>query len=337
MPHIQWKDRYNIHFREIDAQHRGLLDLLNELIDLMDGRSGPEQVTRILRDLGEYAGTHFSSEERYMLAAKYPKLEEHRREHDSFTEKVLQLGQAYDPGDPHLLEEALGFLKHWYLEHITKVDQDYAPFLQRALPTAPIQAILVGLDGIFCGCDAEAFTRHVAEAGGRLVADAERALWEDPGLLRAFELGTEEADGFVRALSAWAGAPFDADALARAWTEARRPVPAMAHLVRGLRDRHQVTLVGNAPPWARTHLFPLLGLEGLFQAEVLSCEVGKRLPDADLLLEASALLKVPPEACLLLHNDDPCLDAAQKAGLQTLHFTKPVMLMAELRRMAVPF
>lgn len=337
MPHIQWKDRYNIHFREIDAQHRGLLDLLNELIDCMDGRRNPEQVARIFRDLGEYAGTHFSSEERYMLAAKYPKFDEHRREHDSFTSKVSQLAQAYDPGDPHLIEETLSFLKQWYVEHITKVDQEYAPFLQRALPTAPIQAILVGLDSIFCACDGEAFARHVAEASGKLVADTERALQEDPGLLSRFELGGSDTDGFVGDLSAWAGSAFDAEALARAWTEARRPVAAMTHLARGLRDRHQVALVGNAPPWARTHLFPTLAIEGLFHAEVLSCEVGKCLPDADLLLEASALLKVPPEACLLLHNDTACLDAAQAVHLQTLHFTKPVMLMAELRRMAVPF
>lgn len=41
MAHIQWKDRYNINFREIDAQHQGLLDLLNELSDNLDGRKHP--------------------------------------------------------------------------------------------------------------------------------------------------------------------------------------------------------------------------------------------------------------------------------------------------------
>ena len=36
MARIVWKDHYNIGYKDIDAQHRVLLDLLNELIDLMD-------------------------------------------------------------------------------------------------------------------------------------------------------------------------------------------------------------------------------------------------------------------------------------------------------------
>ena len=34
MVHIQWKDRYNIGFRDIDAQHKVLLDLLLSLIHI---------------------------------------------------------------------------------------------------------------------------------------------------------------------------------------------------------------------------------------------------------------------------------------------------------------
>ena len=35
MPVIQWKERYNINYKEIDSQHRALLDILNELIALL--------------------------------------------------------------------------------------------------------------------------------------------------------------------------------------------------------------------------------------------------------------------------------------------------------------
>jgi hemerythrin len=31
MVHIQWKDRYNIGYKEIDAQRKGLLALLTQL------------------------------------------------------------------------------------------------------------------------------------------------------------------------------------------------------------------------------------------------------------------------------------------------------------------
>jgi hemerythrin len=31
MVHLQWKDRYNIGYKEIDAQHKGLVDVLTLL------------------------------------------------------------------------------------------------------------------------------------------------------------------------------------------------------------------------------------------------------------------------------------------------------------------
>ena len=148
MAHIQWKDRYNINFREIDAQHQGLLDLLNELSDNLDGRKHPDTVSHIFEALGDYAQTHFSSEERYMRAAGYPKLSQHCQEHVYFVNRVKELSRSYDPADPRVVDETATFLRDWYMNHIIKVDQEYGPFLKRALPTASIEGILLGLEGV---------------------------------------------------------------------------------------------------------------------------------------------------------------------------------------------
>lgn len=337
MPHIQWKDRYNIKFREIDAQHQGLLEILNGMIDLMEGRKQSVPVERLFADLSDYAGIHFSSEERYMQAAGYPKLAEHRREHDFFTSRVLDLKQNFNPTDPHFVGETVEFLKRWYLDHITKVDQEYAPFLQRALPTAEIKAVFFGLQGMICVWDRDGFTDRVSGLCGKPASAVAETLWEDPARFLSLESGTADTEAFVSGLGTWAGTALSPQSLADAYTASLKPVPAMLQLARGLKANYRVGLVGNAVPWLRSHGFPALGLEGLFHAEALSCEVGSRLPDSSQYLEAAALLKIAPEACLLLHDDPSCLDSAQKAQLQTLHYTKPVMLMAELRRMAVPF
>ena len=105
--------------------------------------------------------------------------------------------------------------------------------------------------------------------------------------------------------------------------------PAWAH--------QPVALVGNAAPWMRTQGFAQLGIADLFRAEALSCEAGASLPDKAALLKAAAKLGLAPETCLLIQRDAAGLDAAQAAHLQTLHYTNPVMLMAELRRMGLPF
>jgi len=134
MVHIQWKDRYNINFMEIDDQHKSLLEILNELIDLVGERGDPEVVTGIFHRLCQYALTHFATEEAYMAAGNYPLLEKHKGEHGAFIQKLLELNQAYDPSDPHLLEETLDFLKSWYLSHILNSDMRYMPFLKVHAP-----------------------------------------------------------------------------------------------------------------------------------------------------------------------------------------------------------
>ncbi len=337
MAHIQWKDRYNINFREIDAQHHGLLDLLNELLDLMDGGRHPEDVTRIFVALSDYAQTHFSSEERYMQAASYPKLAQHRQEHVVFVDRVKELSRDYDPGDVRQVEETTTFLRDWYLTHITKSDQDYLPFLKRALPTASIEAILFGLEGVVCTTDPAPLLMALCDRSGKPEAEAQAALWEDPGLLRELEAGVWDLERFEVEGTSWAGKALDLEALAATYAGSFQPVPGMLRLVAQMKGHQPVALIGNATPWLRTHGLASLGLEDCFTAEVLSCEAGIRLPDQGLLLAAAERLGLAPDTCLLIHRNPACLDAAQAVQMQTLDYTTPVMLMAQLRRMGVPF
>ena len=138
MVHIHLKDRYNIHFMEIDDQHKSLLALLNELIDIVGERGDPEVVSAIFSRLCQYALTHFSTEEGYLSAINYPGLDRQKAEHGTFIQKLIDLNQAYDPSDPHLLEETIDFLKHWYINHILDSDMKYVPFLKIPKP-APTQ------------------------------------------------------------------------------------------------------------------------------------------------------------------------------------------------------
>ena len=137
MVHIQWKDRYSINFMEIDDQHRSLLAVLNELIDLVGERADPAVVSRLFSRLCQYALTHFATEEAYLAAANYPRLGQQQADHGSFIQKLIDLNQAYDPADPKLLEETHDFLKHWFVSHIMDSDMQYVPLLKKARPKPP--------------------------------------------------------------------------------------------------------------------------------------------------------------------------------------------------------
>jgi hemerythrin-like metal-binding protein len=303
----------------------------------MDGRRHATDVTRIFSALGEYAQTHFSSEERYMQAANYPKLAQHRQEHATFVSRVKELSRAYDPGDNRQLDEASAFLQDWYLSHITKVDQDYVPYLKRAMPTASIEGILFGLDGVVCAMDPAPLVKALAEASGKAEPELQAALWDDLGLLRELEAGTWDLDRFGTEFSAWAGKPVVPGSLASAYAASFHPVTPLLRFAERLKTHQTVALVGNAAPWLQPEELAQLGLEGVFTAEVFSFQVATRLPDKAFFRAAAQRLNLAPESCLLIHRDPACLDAAQAARLQTLHYTNPVMVMSELRRMGVPF
>lgn len=337
MVHIQWKDRYNVHFREIDAQHQGLLDLLNELSDNLDGRRHPETVAHVFAALGDYAQTHFASEERYMRAAGYPNLPKHCQEHVYFVDRIKELSRSYNPGDPRVMGETADFLRDWYMNHIIKVDQEYGPFLRRALPTASIEGILLGLDGVIFGWDPAPLLQAAIQASGRAEAEVHRALWEEPGFLPQLESGQWDLERFGTEWSAWSGQPGPPEGLAAAYGASYQANPAMVQLAGRLKQHQPVGLVGNAAPWLRARVLGRLGLASAFTANALSCEAGTRLPGKALLLAAASALGLAPEACMLIHHDSPCIEAAQAVGMQTLEYTNPVMLMAELRRMGIGF
>jgi FMN phosphatase YigB (HAD superfamily) len=151
------------------------------------------------------------------------------------------------------------------------------------------------------------------------------------------ESGQWDLERFGAELSAWAGKPLEPQTLAASYTASFQPVPALVHLAGQLKHHQPVALVGNATPWLRAQGLAHLGLEGVFNAEALSCEAGLRLPDQGLLLAAAEQLGLAPDTCLLIHRDPACLVAAQAVHLQTLDYTNPVMLMAELRRMGLAF
>jgi hemerythrin len=124
MAHVQWKDRYNINYKEIDEQHKCLVAIMNRMIDIIGQDHPTDQTKEIFHQICQYALTHFASEERYMEAAGYPGLGRHKSQHATFIDRLLELNRTSDSLDAGLLEEILVFVRRWYLNHIAISDQE---------------------------------------------------------------------------------------------------------------------------------------------------------------------------------------------------------------------
>lgn len=126
---MTWSDALSVNIKEIDDQHKKLVNMLNELHDAMKSGQGAKITGSVLTGLIQYVGTHFATEEKYMKQHAYPDFIKHKAEHDDLTKKAVDLQKQFQDGKPVLTVELLNFLKNWLSNHIMGTDKKYSPYL----------------------------------------------------------------------------------------------------------------------------------------------------------------------------------------------------------------
>ena len=129
---VVWDDSFSVGFEPIDIQHKELVLMTNELLQGCKRGAMAADIAflRIIRKAVEYAKTHFADEEKYMDQTNYPKLNEHKKEHEDFVAQVLKAVKEFESGNTAPLSMA-EFLKNWLLNHIAVSDKQYAPYLAK--------------------------------------------------------------------------------------------------------------------------------------------------------------------------------------------------------------
>ncbi len=125
---FKWDESYSVNVKEIDEQHKKIIDILNELIRAMKHGRSRETLGRIIERLIDYAKVHFKTEEKYFHKFGYPDSDEHEKEHQDFVKKVEEFKKKYDEGRAMLSYEILDFLTNWLKHHIKIIDKKYSRF-----------------------------------------------------------------------------------------------------------------------------------------------------------------------------------------------------------------
>jgi hemerythrin len=123
---VAWNTSYSVGIPRIDAQHQGLIGLVNQLYAAMQDGKAQAALSPILDELLRYAEIHFASEESLMAERRYSGLAMHRQQHRSFTEQARDLREKFRAGRLAVSIETLQFLKNWLTNHILNSDQAYA-------------------------------------------------------------------------------------------------------------------------------------------------------------------------------------------------------------------
>lgn len=135
--HFEWKTEYEIGHKVIDAQHRRLIEIVNQLEDAVAGGKRRSQLIAIIDQLERYVEVHFNMEEHKMRESGYPGLDEHMREHRAFTQKLVSFSLPIRQGKSWPAATMLRWLIDWIGNHITIQDQRYAPWIAGREPEPP--------------------------------------------------------------------------------------------------------------------------------------------------------------------------------------------------------
>jgi hemerythrin len=129
---ITWSDRYSVGIARIDAEHRKLVDLVNELYAAIVACNPTSVTARVLDGLASYTVSHFSAEEALMKRHGFPGYVQHKAEHDKLVAQVKQLQQDLRAGKAAVSQEVMSFLQSWLIGHILGMDKKYTSHLKAA-------------------------------------------------------------------------------------------------------------------------------------------------------------------------------------------------------------
>lgn len=125
MDYIRWKDDFSVDIKIIDDQHKELFRLVNDFYNNIMNKSNKEAIWKVIDELETYVYKHFATEETMMQEANYPDYKNHKAEHESFKEKVIDFKQRYKEGRLLLSIEVTRFIKDWISVHIMQTDHQY--------------------------------------------------------------------------------------------------------------------------------------------------------------------------------------------------------------------
>ena len=125
MAFIDWKDSYSVQIKEIDDQHKVLVDLINELHASMKERKSKDVLKGILDKLADYTIYHFGTEENYFEQFNYSDTVAHVDMHFAFVKKITDFIIGFDAGKMFLSMELMDFLNDWLISHICTEDPKY--------------------------------------------------------------------------------------------------------------------------------------------------------------------------------------------------------------------
>ncbi len=128
---LVWRPEWDSGVLLIDEEHRGLVELGNELLNLSLARESPDAILPVLDRLIAEIQTHFSDEEGILAEASYPDLAEHQGIHERLLADARSTRTAFASGAVDAASIFSLIVERILVDHMLTVDAKFFPYVAR--------------------------------------------------------------------------------------------------------------------------------------------------------------------------------------------------------------
>ena len=125
-PAFEWSDSLSVSVKQIDDQHKKLVEAINELNCKLHAGSSQEELKTTIEEIVYLASDNMRFEEEMMQKFHFPGFKEHLLRHAGVAAKLLKLRWQSEQADFVLTRDVPAALMNWLSSHIRSVDSRYS-------------------------------------------------------------------------------------------------------------------------------------------------------------------------------------------------------------------
>lgn len=123
----EFKEEFATGIEQIDAEHKRLFEIAEELYQLKQEEFIPDKydnIKAILEQLRDYTLTHFEHEEAYMEQIGYKRMFTQKIQHDALRSQISEWNiEELDDSQDEAIDEMLRVVTDWLVNHILNQDK----------------------------------------------------------------------------------------------------------------------------------------------------------------------------------------------------------------------
>ena len=119
---IEWSDDFSVGVADIDEEHKGLIDLINQLYANLQRGASADEVADFFGEIYANISAHFALEEKIMRESGYQEYAAHKNEHEQLLDEIRDLMDEYEQHSAIDESELSARLQTWFGNHFKTMD-----------------------------------------------------------------------------------------------------------------------------------------------------------------------------------------------------------------------